>query len=189
MLLLPARKVAASSVDHLLEHGEQLEQLRRNGRAAALVGQAHAQVLLDREPREDLAALRDEADAGPGPVVRRGLVDRLAFEFDAAALDGHEAHERLQQRGLAYAVAAEQDRDLAERGFEAHVSEDVGAAVILVDVLDCQHGGMLSLVFIGGTRCAARRGRPHCAGPSGCPAVLAFRGVSQNSLRSNSCEP
>jgi len=40
-----------------------------------------------------------------------------------------------------------------------------------------------------GARYAARRGRPRYAGPSGCPAVLALRGVSQNSLRSDSCEP
>ena len=34
-------------------------------------------------------------------------------------------------------------------------------------------------------RYAARSGRPHCAGPSGFLALLAFRGVRANSLRSN----
>jgi hypothetical protein len=127
LLLLPAREIAAAAVDHLLEHREQFVQLRRNRRAAALVGQAHAQVFLDREAREDLAALRHEADAGPGAVVGRGLLDRLAFELDAAALDGHQAHQRLQQRGLAHAIAAQQHGDLAEPGLKAHVPAGCGS--------------------------------------------------------------
>jgi hypothetical protein len=54
------------------------------GVPAGLVRQAHAQVLLDGQPREDLAALRHEADAGAGALVRRAVLDRLAVELDAA---------------------------------------------------------------------------------------------------------
>jgi hypothetical protein len=55
-------------------------------------------------------------------------------------LDGHQAHEAFEQRGFADAVAAEQDGDFAGGGGEAHVTQDVGAAVVLVDVLDGEHG-------------------------------------------------
>ena len=49
LLLLAARQVAATPVKHLLEHREQLEQLGRDGRATRLDGQAHAQVVLNRQ--------------------------------------------------------------------------------------------------------------------------------------------
>jgi hypothetical protein len=70
----PAREVAAAPVQHLLEHREQLRTAPAEPACGRLVGQAHAQVLLDREPREDLAPLRHEADAGAGALVGRGVV-------------------------------------------------------------------------------------------------------------------
>ena len=93
LLLLAAGQVAAAAVQHLLEHREQLEQFLRDGGAARLGGQPHAQVLLHREAGEDLAALRHEADTRAGALVRRGGVDGLAVEFDAAGLDRHQAHQ------------------------------------------------------------------------------------------------
>jgi hypothetical protein len=44
-----------------------------------------------------------EADAGARALIRRGAVDRLAIELDAAGLDRHEAHQALEQRRLAHA--------------------------------------------------------------------------------------
>jgi hypothetical protein len=49
-----------------------------------------------------------------------------------------------------------------------------------------------SLSFASPKESKQRKGDPTVCDPSlryGQPAVLAFRGVSQNSLRSNSCEP
>ena len=139
LLLLAAREIAAAAPQHLLQDREQLEQLGRHSLAGRLVRQAHAQVLFHREPAEDLAALRHEADAGARALVRRRILDGLAVELDAAGLDGHQAHQRLEQRGLADAVAPQQHRDLAAMRLQAHVAQDVRAAVVLVDVLDVQH--------------------------------------------------
>ena len=64
LLLLAAGEIAAAPVEHLLEHGEQVEDLRRNRTGAVLPdAEADAQVLLDGQLREDLAALRHVADA------------------------------------------------------------------------------------------------------------------------------
>ena len=46
----------------------------------------------------------------------------FAIKRDAAALDGHQAHERFEQRGLAHAVAAHDSRALAPEG-EAQIIE------------------------------------------------------------------
>ena len=127
-------------MQHLLEHRKQLVQLGRNRRVGAFVSQAHAQVFFHGEARKNLAALRHKAHAGAGAFVRRGVVNRLAVKLDAAGLDGHQAHERLEQRGLAHAVAAQQNGDLAHLRLQADVTQNVRAAVVLVDVVDVQHG-------------------------------------------------
>ena len=60
----PPERSPPRRLQHLLEHREQLEQLgRHRARRRGCVGQAHAQVLLDRQAGEDLAPLRHVADA------------------------------------------------------------------------------------------------------------------------------
>jgi len=136
LLLLPARQVAAAAMQHLLEHREQLKQLGRYRCAGRLVGQTHRQVFLHREPREDFAALGHEADTGAGALIRRGILNRLAVQLDAAGLDRHQAHQAFEQRRFADPIAPQNDRDLAQRGLQTHIAQDVRAAVILVDVLN-----------------------------------------------------
>jgi hypothetical protein len=101
--------------------------------------EAHAQVLLDGEPAEDLAALRHVADAAAHALVRRVVRDVAALQADRSRLHRHDAHQGLQQRRLADAVAPEDDRDLADLRVEADVAQDVRAAVVLVDLIDLQH--------------------------------------------------
>jgi hypothetical protein len=138
LLLLAAGQVATAAADHLLEHGEQLEDLRRDGRATGARGQAHAQVVFHRQAAEDLAALRHVADAGAHAFVGRGLGDVGAAQHHAPGLHRHHAHQALQQRGLAHAVAAQHHGDLAHARLEAHVAQDVAAAVVLVQAFDLQ---------------------------------------------------
>jgi hypothetical protein len=104
------------------------------------VGQPHQQILLHGQARKDLASLRHVADAGLDPLVRRGTRQVAAGKLDAAALRRQQTHQRLEQRRLADAVAAENRRHLARLGGEAEVAQDVAAAVILVQVVDTQHG-------------------------------------------------
>src|SRR5258706_10424590 len=57
----------------------------------------------------------------------------LLLEGDAAAFGRQQAHQRLQERGLADAVAAEERRHLAGRYLKAEVAQDVAAAVVLIE--------------------------------------------------------
>ena len=88
---------------------------RRAGRrelpAAGQAGHPHEQVLLHGEAREDLAPLGHVGDAGANAVVRGRAGEVLSVE-----------------------------RHLAGRDLERHVPQDVAAAVVLVDVVEHEHG-------------------------------------------------
>ena len=71
---------------------------------------AHRQVLLDRQAREDLAALRHVADAAAARAGAASARDVLAVEHDAPRADRQQAHQALEQRRLAHAVAPEHAR-------------------------------------------------------------------------------
>ncbi len=82
LLLLAAGEVAAAPLQHRPEDREELEQLVRQRRRSRLVGQAHGEVLRDREAAEDLAPLRHVADAPAHALVRRLAGDVVAVERD-----------------------------------------------------------------------------------------------------------
>ena len=62
-----------------------------------------------------------------------------AVEPNCAVHPVGQAHQRLEQRGLAGAVAAEDGRDLAFRHVEIHAVQDVAAVVKAVDVDELEH--------------------------------------------------
>ena len=97
------------------------------------------QILLDGEPRKDLAALRHVAEPEPRARVRRQLGHVGAVEADRARARRQQPGEALQQRRLADAVAAENRRDGAGRRLERDVAQRVAAAVVLVERVDGQH--------------------------------------------------
>src|SRR5216683_2358110 len=70
LLLLAARKVAATPVQHLLQRGKQLEDTTWN-RTGAVPAQAqtHAQIFLHCQLRENFTPLRHVTDAKPGPLL------------------------------------------------------------------------------------------------------------------------
>src|SRR6266540_1076952 len=141
LLLLPARQVAAAPAEHVLERREQIEHPLRDlarGRAAP-AEPPDAQVLLHRQRREDLAALRHEPNPGPRARLGRLAGEVRAVELDLARRRGQEAHDHLEQRGLADAVAAHQT-DAAFRGHrEVDVPQRVAAAVELVHLVGREH--------------------------------------------------
>ena len=73
------------------------------------------QVLLDVEAAENAAALVHELHAGAGDGVALQAGDFVAVEKDGAAARRHDAHQALQRRALAGAVAAEQRHHLVAR--------------------------------------------------------------------------
>ena len=140
--LLAAREVAAAALHHLFEHREHLEDARGHLGAGRAGGEAHLEVLLHGEAREDLTPLGHVADTGAHAVVAGGLGDVVSIQCNAAGGRGDEAHQRLEQGRLADAVAPEQRGHLAHRHLEAEVAQDVGTAVVLVEVSDGKHGGL-----------------------------------------------
>src|SRR5450755_3452098 len=59
LLLLPAGEIPAPAPQHLLEHREQREHALRDLAVGTLATASDEQVLLDRQEREELAALRN----------------------------------------------------------------------------------------------------------------------------------
>ena len=98
------------------------------------------QIFLDIEAGEDAALLRAERDAGARDLIRRAIDQFLALEAHRAGAPPDHAHDRLQRRGLAGAVAAEQRHHLAFVHVEARAVQDVRLAVPGLQVLDREQG-------------------------------------------------
>src|SRR3546814_10846658 len=79
--------------------------------------------------QKDMPALRDEAGPVAGAFVRAHRGHVVAVDVDIAARDGDLAHDRLHQRGLADAVAAEDGRGLTRPDVEGDVPQDLALAI------------------------------------------------------------
>jgi len=72
LLLLTAGQIAAAPVQHLLQHRKQDEDVVRDlAKMPRQCRKAGHQVFQDRQAREDLAALRHQAETGAGALMRR----------------------------------------------------------------------------------------------------------------------
>ena len=98
--------------------------------------EAGAQVFHHGEQAEDAAVFRHIADAEAGELVRRQPGDGIAVEHHRAVARPHQAHDGLQRRALADAVAAEEADHLAGADLERDAVQDMALAVIGVHVLD-----------------------------------------------------
>src|SRR5713101_6642554 len=145
LLLLPAREHAALAGQELLEPGEEAEDFLEVTRAAAIARgpgppeEADAEVFRHGEVREDLAPLRDIADAVGGALFRAQAAQVGTVERDAAGTHGQQAHDRLEQRGLADPVASHQTDDAAVRDLERDVPEHLALPVGDVEALNLKH--------------------------------------------------
>src|SRR5215467_3074181 len=137
-LLFATRQFRAlARAEALLEVGKQREDAVE-AEAPGLDHRWQQQVLLDAERGEDAALFRTERDAGAPDLVRRP-VDQLApLELHRAGALADDAHDRLERRGLAGAVAAEQRHHLAGAHLEADAVQHVRLAVPGLQVLDRQ---------------------------------------------------
>jgi len=71
--------------------------------------------------------------------MRRHALQVSTFERDPAAGAARHAHDGLERRRLAHAVAAEEADHLAGAHLDRHAVQHVGFAVVGVDVLEHQH--------------------------------------------------
>src|SRR6476620_11960362 len=114
LLLLSAGQIAAAAAQHRVQHRKQREHVVGDMAVLALERpKSGLQILLDRQQRKNLAALRHEADAGPRALVRFEAGDVVPLKGDRTARYRVLPDHRAQQRGLADAVAAEHAGDLA----------------------------------------------------------------------------
>src|SRR5258705_9208487 len=94
LLLLATRQHTTLATEQHLELGEQLEDVLERVAVAVAPGpaaaeHAHAQVLLHREGREDLATLGHVADPAGGALLRPAAAQVGPVERDAARAHGH----------------------------------------------------------------------------------------------------
>lgn len=86
----------------------------------ALPADAEQQVVFDRHFAEQLALFRHQRHAAPHHGLDRGPRDGVAAQRQAA-LRGQQAHDGVQQRGLAGAVGADQGDDFAGLHAQLHI--------------------------------------------------------------------
>src|SRR5262249_40043806 len=140
LLLLTARKVASAPSKHLVEHREQGKNVVRNAAVFALErSKPGFEIFLDREQGKDFAALRHIGDAAAGAVGRLQLGDVGAVERDRTAADRMLAGERIEEAGLADAVASEHAGHLARLRRERHRTQRLRSAVVEIDGVDLEH--------------------------------------------------
>ena len=129
LLLLPAREIAAAPAQHLLQHREQLEDaLGDRARFACRATQPDAQVLLDGRAagRSRGPAARSRCRRARARSAGRAA-SSVPSKRDLARGRRQQAHDHLEERGLADAVAAHQAGAAALGDVEVDVPEGVAA--------------------------------------------------------------
>src|SRR5204863_8672162 len=99
------------ALPELLHDREELVHAREV--AVATACRAEAEVLLDRQLREDATSLRDERDACARDILRPSADQGSAVEPDVSRRGPNETHHGVQRRRLARAVRSDQADDLA----------------------------------------------------------------------------
>ena len=112
------------------------------------------QVLLDREPLEQIGDLERAGDAAGAKAIRREAVDPLAAQQDLAGIRRIQAGDDIEQRGLAGAVRADQRLEPRRHHGQRHVGDRPQPPEALVDgaAFEQRRGGA-----IGRARAQKRR--------------------------------
>jgi len=140
LLLLPARQHAAGPFEILHEIGEELRHEVWYDAPAIRPGEGPQQdVVPDGEVWNDFAALRHVRESCPRAAERRFMTDHIVAEPNFAGRSVRKTHERLEQGGLAGAVAAEDRGDLGVANAEADPVQDMTAAKETVDISEAHH--------------------------------------------------
>jgi hypothetical protein len=160
-LLFAARQIGAAAAAALLEAREHLVDAVE--RPPFLRGQpGEDQVLLDVERAEDAAILVHELHPCLRDLVAFAPGDLHAVELDRSGARRDDAHQALERRALAGAVAAEQRDDLVALDAKRNVEQDVRIAVVAVEPADVEQAG--AGVRAQRLRRRFARGKGLCAG-------------------------
>src|SRR6266446_9193858 len=134
-LLLAAGEQVAEMVAALFQPRKHLVDLF-HGPSAGLRHRGH--VLFHRQRAEDIALLRHPADARPRPLVRPHLRDIPPAKADGSSEAAGNPDNRIDQRGLAGAVAPQERQHLAFRKAQRHAGQYHRFAVAGAQALDAQ---------------------------------------------------
>ena len=140
-LLFAARQFRSLALAPLGQIREQRVDLF-DGKAAVAHFRRQHEIFLDIQARENASFLRTPRNAQPGDPVRRQARSLLLFEDDRALAPRHDAHDRLQRRRLAGAVASEQRGHFARRHVERDAVQDVR---LTIPRLQVAHGEQRAL--------------------------------------------
>ncbi len=132
-LLLAAGELVAEIAAAFLQPRKHLVDLF-DGPGSGLGHRRH--VFFHRQRTEDIALLRHPADPGPRPLVRPHRRDIEPAERDRAAKTPGDADDRIDQRGLAGAVAAQQRQHLAFAERQRHARQHHRLAVSGAQAID-----------------------------------------------------
>ncbi len=136
-LLLPAGQVIAAVAAARGEPGKEVVDPRQRP-GPGLRGDP--QILLDGQRREDLALLRDKADAEPRPAVGRQGRDIAAGKADVPGMQRGMSHDRRQEGRLAHPVAAQDGERAPGRQGERDAFEHDRLAVSRLDAVEQKAG-------------------------------------------------
>src|SRR4029079_13701173 len=95
----------------------------------------HGEMREQADVQERARDTPDRALGGPR------IIDRLAFEAYAPAIDGQHAGDEIEKRRLASAVGTDQRMDVAAGHAHAHLVEGVEAAEPFGQAVDCTTDG------------------------------------------------
>jgi hypothetical protein len=139
----PPRQGAAGLIAPLFQDREVgvdlLEQRLAAGRSHPRTVEPGSQILEHGEQAEDPPLLGHPGDTEACEAVRRNALQIAPLERDPAAGAARHAHDGLERRRLADAVAPEQADDLAGAHLDRHAVQHVGFSVMGVDVLEDEH--------------------------------------------------
>ncbi len=125
---------------------ELAEDLAEQARLAQFA--AHEHVVGDRQAGRHRERLVDGLDAGGAGGDRRGEAHRPTLELDLALVDLDGAGERLDQRGLAGAVVADDGEDLAGMKVEIAMVERRDPAIPLDEATRLENGFHHTAAFL-----------------------------------------
>ena len=164
-MLFAARQIVGRGLHAVFQARKNLQDffLAPDGAMAAVGGPrqpAQRQVVSHRHTGKQTAPLRHIADPQACNIRGRQTGDVAPGKFDLARRGLEQTGQRLQQRGLAGAVATQQRHDLAFAHVKRRIVQDVAFAIKRIDALKAQQLRALA----GRTRHAAGDGRRSRAG-------------------------
>ena len=112
--------------------------MRSSGQRFSAVSAGQDEVLLDVQAAEDAPILVHQLHAGARDGVALLACDLGTVEHDRAVARRDDAHQALQGRALARAVAAEQRHHLVALDAQRDVEQDVTVPVVGVEPVDLE---------------------------------------------------